>query len=553
MSSERNVVILGKVGTGKRTLGNHIVDRKVFQSESILGARDVGCHYNEQRTEDTIYRILIVDTESLEIGYCNPLPYIQERFQTVNLIIFVIANGRYTDESHRSLLHGVKSFYPRAKPFSTLVITHCEGITNETRQDIVDEFRHDPRCSKIVEFMGKDLLTVGFPNISKVSPNLRPIYEKGIAEDEKAVRKLVNECNSSLSVSEFPRQLDTYLSEHFSSRQCKQHPYQQTLQNQETSLRCDESGRQVDLNPSYAQTETPSTAQGSTVMIERNVVILGKVGTGKRTLGNHIVGKNIFQSKNVLAARNFDCHYNEQRTEDTIYRILTVDTESLEIGYCNPLPYIQERFQTVNLIIFVIANGRYTDESHRSLLHGVKSFYPRAKPFSTLVITHCEGITNETRQDIVDEFRHDPRCSKIVEFMGKDLLTVGFPNISKVSPNLRPIYEKGIAEDEKAVRKLVNECNSSLSVSELPRHCQFYQETSLQCEEPGRPVDLNPSYSQIETQPTISLMASPGMLLTAKCDAPVVERLITSEPSQKMIQKEPTELKVDEKVGCSQQ
>ena len=242
--------------------------------------------------------------------------------------------------------------------------------------------------------MGKDLLTVGFPNISKVSPNLRPIYENGIAEDEKAVRKLVNECNSSLSVSELPRQLDTYLSEHFSSRQCKQHPYQQTLQNQETSLRCDESGRQVDLNPSYAQTETPSTAQGSTVMIERNVVILGKVGTGKRTLGNHIVGKNIFQSKNVLAARNFDCHYNEQRTEDTIYRILTVDTESLEIGYCNPLPYIQERFQTVNLIIFVIANGRYTDESHRSLLHGVKSFYPRAKPFSTLVITHCEGITN---------------------------------------------------------------------------------------------------------------------------------------------------------------
>ena len=71
MSSERNVVILGNIGTGKRTLGNHIVGREVFQSESILGARDVGCHYTEQTTENTIYRILIVDTESLEIGYCT--------------------------------------------------------------------------------------------------------------------------------------------------------------------------------------------------------------------------------------------------------------------------------------------------------------------------------------------------------------------------------------------------------------------------------------------------------------------------------------------------
>ena len=566
MSSERNVVILGKVGTGKRTLGNHIVDEKIFESEGSLGAGNVTRHYHEQRTKDVIYRILIVDTESLQIGYCNPLPFIQERFQTINLIIFVIANGRYTDESHSSLLRVVKTFDPRAKPFSALVITHCEGITREKRLDFIDDFQHDPRSSKIAAFMGKDVRTVGFPNISKVSPNLKPIYENGIAEDEKAIRELVNECNSSLRVSELPMndyQVHWYHSEHSSSQQHPHKAYQKTLESQETSLRYNESCRQMDLNPSYSQTET-QTDQGSTVMVERNVVILGKVGTGKRTLGNHIVGQSILQSKSVLAASNVTRHYYEQRTEDTMYRILIVDTEGLQIGYCNPLPFIQEHFQTINLIIFVIANGRYTDESHSSLLRVVKTFDPRAKPFSALVITHCEGITREKRLDFIDDFQHDPRSSKIAAFMGKDVRTVGFPNISKVSPNLKPIYENGIAEDEKAIRELVNECNSSLRVSELPMNdyqVHWYhsehsssqqhphkayqktlesQETSLRYNESCRQMNLNPSYLR-ETPAKVS-MTSQGVL-SAKCDAPV----LTSEPSQLMSQRDQTNVK------CQQQ
>ena len=203
-------------------------------------------------------------------------------------------------------------------------------------------------------------------------------------------------------------------------------------------------------------------------MFERNVVILGKVGTGKRTLANHIVGQDLFQPESAQGAGNANCYYQEQLSGDTFYRILTVDIESLQTSYRNPLPYIRERLQTVHLIIFVIAHGRYTDEDHNSLMQAVQNLHPQTMPFSALVITHCEGIKKENRRDIVDEFKTNHRSSQVAAFIGKEILTVGLPDISKVSPNFKLIYQNGITEDENVIRGLVKNCDHSLNVRDLP-------------------------------------------------------------------------------------
>ena len=203
-------------------------------------------------------------------------------------------------------------------------------------------------------------------------------------------------------------------------------------------------------------------------MAERNVVILGKVGTGKRTLGNHIVGQDIFQHESLFDAGNPNYHYKEQWTGDTFYRILTVNIESLQTSYRNPLPYIRERLQTIHLIIFVIANGRYTDESHNSLMHAAQDLHPQAKPFSALVITHCEGITEKGRRDIVNEFKVNSRSSEVAAFIGKQIFAVGLPDISKVSRDFKATYQSGITKDEIAIRRLVKESYHPLNVKDLP-------------------------------------------------------------------------------------
>ena len=203
--------------------------------------------------------------------------------------------------------------------------------------------------------------------------------------------------------------------------------------------------------------------------ISRNVVILGKVGSGKRTLGNHIAGTSIFQCKTALGTRDVDSHYGEHTREGIVYRILTVDTESLRTGYNDPVPYIRRRFQEIHSIIFAIPHGRYTDESHGSLVHAVKSLHQQAKSVSTLVITHCEGMTDEQRKSIIAEFRDNARSSQVVAFMHHGVCAVGFPDISALAPNVKAILQNGIGRDEEVIRKLVVErCKVSLSVDHLP-------------------------------------------------------------------------------------
>ena len=196
-------------------------------------------------------------------------------------------------------------------------------------------------------------------------------------------------------------------------------------------------------------------------MQERNVLILGRVGTGKKTLGMHIFGEDGFKREAILGA---NCHYKQQWVGDLLYRILTVDTESLVTGYFDPRTYIRGRFENIHLIILVTAKGRYTDENHKSLMCAVRSLDPQARSLSALIITHCEGITDESRQGIVQNFKDDPRGMKVAGFIGKGIYTVGFPDTTNMSFSNKLIYQNGIAEDENVLQRLVKDCGPSLSV-----------------------------------------------------------------------------------------
>ena len=538
---ERNVVILGKVGSGKKTLGNHICGANIFRHEQgVLGAGNVGVHYGERTKGDTLYRIQIVDTESLQTGYNDPIPHIRKRFTTVHLIIFVIPHGRYTDESHASLLHAVESLNKRARSVSALVITHCEGMTDVQRRSITTEFRNNARSSQVVNFMEKGTYAVGFPDISTLPPHVKSVLQNEIAVDATKITQLVENCYNSLGIEELVRQASKQPFQRSSATAAMQlkttDKYREvtagkpredmSMFSQPSQLQssprfqrdsqpmmpvCQED-QLIDLHEDDSAINTPSTLSPNPLKIQssprfqrdsqpmmpvcqevnlidlheghstintpstlctKSVLILGKVGSGKKTLGNHIAGEVILRNTTTTSSmasvtRDVGMFVGTFKERDTIYRILTCDTESLRTGYSNPLPYIVEHFQNIDLIIFVIANGRYTDESHGSLLHVVKNLHHRATLISALVITHCDGIKAEERQDIISQFRADDRCAPLAAFMGKGIYAVGFPDTSPFAPiGVKQAMEKLIAEDENTVRNLVRECKFSVPVQHL--------------------------------------------------------------------------------------
>ena len=210
MANERNIVILGKVASGKRTLGNHICGAEVFhQEKGVLGARDVGSHYGELTRDNTHFRILTIDTESVKTGYNDPVPLIEEKFERIHSIIVVIANGRYTDESHASLLFTLESLSQKVKPISALVITHCEGLTDAQKNDTTMEFQTNPRGSLVVSFMKKGVHAVGFPDTSALPSSIKSVMQNGVFEDEKKIMKLVENCEYPLTVEDMRGRANT--------------------------------------------------------------------------------------------------------------------------------------------------------------------------------------------------------------------------------------------------------------------------------------------------------------------------------------------------------
>ncbi len=193
------------------------------------------------------------------------------------------------------------------------------------------------------------------------------------------------------------------------------------------------------------------------------------MGSGKKTIGNRIAGQIIFRVRSTLSSttRITESSYEQVVVKGIRYRMQTINTEFLQLGYSNPIPQIMERLEIVNLILFVIANGRYTDECHASMMHAIESLSHRATRISALVITHCEGLWKEVRDKIVHEFRADARTSRVAAFMEKGIYTVGFPET--YLPVLKEVIERKMDEDAESLCRLAKCSKDAIPIANLPR------------------------------------------------------------------------------------
>lgn len=195
----------------------------------------------------------------------------------------------------------------------------------------------------------------------------------------------------------------------------------------------------------------------------RFVVVLGKVGCGKSTLINKVLGEDIMPAKRSVyrvTDKITQTIGKKEFYDGKMYELNFIDTIGMgdhvefceEARFSNPEIIIKiktalnERFrQGVSLIIVTLRYKSFRKDD-KDMFKLLKShFLPLFWESAVLVITHCEGINDSELKAHIEELRAaEP---EILKFDDR-IVTVGFPDLDSLKVEvLKQQYKEDMKKD----------------------------------------------------------------------------------------------------------
>ena len=204
---------------------------------------------------------------------------------------------------------------------------------------------------------------------------------------------------------------------------------------------------------------------------ERFVLVLGKVGCGKSTLINKVIGEDLLPTKRSIyrvtdkitqriGKKEF---YNGKTYElnfiDTIGMGDNVQTVS-EQAFSNPDVIVmikralKERFKLGTSLIIVTLQYNSFRKDDKDLFKLLKShFQPLFWASSILIITHCEGIHDHVLEAYIKELKATE--AEILKFEDR-IVTVGFPDLDTLkTEGLKQQYQESMKTDVKKLQDCI--------------------------------------------------------------------------------------------------
>lgn len=219
------------------------------------------------------------------------------------------------------------------------------------------------------------------------------------------------------------------------------------------------------------------------IIQKRNIIILGRTGTGKKTIANQIVNRDALAIDSHMAsltreAGDFRCdevdpkrkvHYNINILDTLGPYSSTISTSKI-VNYIMEYPSREGR-EGVNLVLFTFRKGVYEDNECKIFKKIIENrIGEEIRNISALVITGCETLDEEERTRLINELKEDDSTKTIAEFMGKGIFPVGFPLLQDVKETLKEECKKGIASDTEGLRELADNSEGMSYPQHLPRN-----------------------------------------------------------------------------------
>ena len=226
--------------------------------------------------------------------------------------------------------------------------------------------------------------------------------------------------------------------------------------------------------------------------VERNVILFGRMGGGKSTLGNRILGSDsqFEQNDKTSPSTRIKTAVLKSESKKQNYRIRVCDINGL-FDAATTITETDASIDSIvsnlpspsNLVLFVSKQGHDFDEHELRTLSLIDRRW-NISDISALVITHCEHFSPEQRRYEVSKIKEN--YPAVDQLMGKGIHLVGFPHHSYVK-GTKGLQER-VIKDESAIRDLIYSCEKDIHLSKRSIMLQHRENRTPQ--DPA--VNLNP-------------------------------------------------------------
>ena len=191
------ILILGKSGHGKSTIGNRLLNRENFFHINCRTSPQTcdGSAILKSKSRHKSYKIDVYDHKGY-FQYHWSIERLSSDLPTkLDLVLFVLRHDSEFISKEEKKLNALMNEWQISR-ISSLILTHCERLSEEEREKMIKQFRKDH--PSVAELMGKGILAVGFPDSSHIQPG-SPMSQR-VENDYAKLRQLIYSCNEGVFI-----------------------------------------------------------------------------------------------------------------------------------------------------------------------------------------------------------------------------------------------------------------------------------------------------------------------------------------------------------------